>query len=67
VGRLSTVVGNNKGVSGNNGGNEDEGGNTNDGSSGDDGGNDEELNSVCLPDLIFASFEAVGLIVISAT
>ena len=61
MGQLFTVVGDGKGVSGNNGGNGDEGSTSNDGSSG------EEFNFICLPDFVFASCEATGLIFISAT
>jgi len=56
VGQLFVVASNNNGeVSSDNGGN------------GDDGGSSEEFDSVCLPDWVFASFEAAGSIIISVS
>ena len=42
-------------------------GNGDDGGSGDDSGNGEEFDSIHLLDLVFASFEATGSIIISVS
>jgi hypothetical protein len=60
VSRLFKAISNNNSVNG------DEAGKGDDGSNGDDSGNGEELSSVHFPDLVFTSFKAAELIIISA-
>ena len=60
VGWLSTAITDNKGVNG------DEGSKGNDGGNGNNGGNSGELSSIHFPNLVFASFKAVELIIVSA-